>query len=172
MKDIWKVFIHMCAMTHSRVWHDSFIWKICYGAHMFESCHTYQHIMSHISNHVTHMGKSCHTYGWVMSHIWVSHVTHKVNHVTRMDKSCHTYGWVMSHMRVSHVTHMRYGRVVFARARCSTRVMSHIQMSHVTHTNESCHINEWVMTHIWICHATRMNALWHTHEKNCNTHTM
>jgi len=43
-------------MTHSYVWHDSFIcvtWLI----------------------HVTHMNESCHTYEWVMSHIWMSHVS-------------------------------------------------------------------------------------------------
>ena len=71
--------IHICDMTHSYVWQDSFMcvtWMIymCSMNHMCDmnqSCHTYKIIMWHIWNrHVTHMGEI------VMSHTWNRHVTH------------------------------------------------------------------------------------------------
>jgi len=75
------------------------IW-MSHVAHMNESCHTYEWVMSHIwMSHAAHMNESCHTYEWVMPHIWLSHVTH-------MTESCRTYEWVMSHVWMSHVTHM------------------------------------------------------------------
>ena len=69
--------IHLCDMTHSYVWHGSFIcvaWLIhtCDESPpvRHESCHTYQRVMSHVSkSHVTHIDESCDTYEWVMSHI-------------------------------------------------------------------------------------------------------
>ena len=56
-------------MTHSYVWHDSFIcvtWLI----------------------HLCDTQKTSHTYDWFMSYI-------RRNHVTRTDETCPTYKWVM-----------------------------------------------------------------------------
>jgi len=62
-------------------------------AHMNESCHTCEWVMSH-----TWMNESCHTHEWVMSHIWI-------RHATPMKGSCHAYRWFMSHiwMRDTHM---------------------------------------------------------------------
>jgi len=99
---------------------------------------------------VTHIYESCHTYKWILSHIDESRRylntnpwTLKLNHnlvllfrrstlalpVTHTDVSCHTYEWVMSHLWMS---------------------QSHVWMGHVTHMNESCHTYEWVMSHVWM----------------------
>jgi len=154
--------IHMCDMTHSYMWHDSFIcvaWliHICDMTHSFEwhdsficmtfvvfvyiFVHIYVWVMSHLLTiHVTHMNESCQTYGWVMSHIWMSHVKH-------MDESCHTYEWVMSNIWMSHVTLMNQS--------CHTHgwVMSHILTIHVTNMNQSCHTYGWVMSLIRVSHV-------------------
>jgi len=99
--------IHMCYLTHSRMWHDSFMFETRH-IHMCDMPHPYVcmwhdvfirvtwliHTVDITDSPVWHnsfvcvtwnvMKWSCHTYGWVMSHIWMSHVTH-------MNESCHTY---------------------------------------------------------------------------------
>jgi len=115
--------IYMCDVTHSCVWHDSFIcaaWRdvTCdfeTVTHMNGSCLTHMN-----GTCLTHMNVSCHTFEWVMSHIWMSHVT-------RMNGSCHTYEWVKS---ISHTV-------------SNSRVTSPTWMSYVTH------ICEWVMSHTY-----------------------
>jgi len=105
MSHIWKEYvtwlIHICDMTHSYVWHDSFICVTWYVWH--DHCDTIVMrciwVMSHKSmRHVTFINESCHTYAWVMSHIEVSKITH-------MNESYHTYEWVMSRVWMSHVTY-------------------------------------------------------------------
>jgi len=114
--------IYVCAMTHSYVWHDSFIcvtWLIhmCYMSNIStHSCVTYQlmcvsqHInscvwvMSNISTH-SHINESCHTYESTHSHINESCHTYESTH-SHINESCHTYQlmcvtWVMSHTHIN-----------------------------------------------------------------------
>ena len=53
----WRIY--MCDMTHSYVWHVSYV------THMNASCSFSDVRLSH----VTHMSESRHTYKWVMAHI-------------------------------------------------------------------------------------------------------
>ena len=70
-------------------------------SYMYESCHTFEWVMSHTRMcHVTHMNESHHTREWVMSHLWTSHVTHT-------HASCHTHEWVLSHVWICRVTHVK-----------------------------------------------------------------
>ena len=109
-------------------------------------------------SHVTHMNKSCHTHEHVMSHIWMSHVTH-------MNESCHTYEWVMAHIWMSHVTHINescrciltselrvimFATLVIEFVRLTyEHVMAHIWMSHVAvFSRWSCW---WIcLRHLWL----------------------
>ena len=80
--------IHVCGMTHSWVWHDSIIFMTtleCDGTGAY---------VWHDS-----MNESCHTHKWVMPYIWMSHVSH-------MNGSCHTHEWVMSHTIMSYAIRM------------------------------------------------------------------
>jgi len=151
-------------------------------AHMDESCHTYEWVMSHTKSVRWKKSRwlserkyeSWHTYKCVASHIWSRHVRH-------MNESCHTRGlrggrhvdylgaiwlleWVMSHIYISHAPRMN--------GSCHTRgwVISHMtslhahvtrnesfEMSHVTSMNDSCHIHKWViscMDESWMSHVT------------------
>jgi len=181
----------MCDVTHSYVWHDSFIcvtWliRMCDATHSYicdtthvtqTSCHTHERVTSHIkrshgtglNNHVTHMNESCHTYEWVMTY-----------QNRQIDVLCHTYessdtsGWVMSHVWMSHVTHMNESCDTYVNESCHTYewVMSHEnrRIDALCHTYESCHTYGWVMahrwmsdvTHIWMSHGTHMNESLHT----------
>jgi len=61
---------HMCDMTHSYVWHDSFI---CVTN---ESWCIYQSGMSpKLMSQVARMYESCRKYECAMSHVWMSHLT-------------------------------------------------------------------------------------------------
>ena len=84
-----SIMLHVW-LSHSHIWTRL-------GAHMNESCHTYEWIMSQIwMNHATRMNESCHTYEWVMSQIWISHVTY-------MDESCHMCEWVILFRWISQI---------------------------------------------------------------------
>jgi len=108
--------IHMCDLTHSRMWHDSFI-CVTRRIHMGDMTPSYVCMWDDVFIRVTwpftwvmlliHMCDTTHLYVWRET-LWNVPVTH-------MDESGHTYEWVMSH----------------------------IWMSHVTHMNESCHTDEW-----------------------------
>jgi len=86
--------IHMCAMTHLHVCHDTFICVPC-----ARKC-------AILSVSRSLRAQSCHTYEWIMSHIWMGHVTaHEsflahiwMRHVTHMNASWCTYEWVMAHI--------------------------------------------------------------------------
>ena len=131
--------IHVCAMTHWYMWHDSFI---CVPRHPHEiwTMHVW-----HVNVSVTHAwfvsggDESClvwtsHvSYEWVKSHmneaclIWMSHVTLHICmiHITcgwvvlRILASSSIYGWVMSCMNES--CHIAY-------------------MHNSSHVDESCHV--------------------------------
>jgi len=69
---------------------------------VYESCHTHEWVMSHISLNP-----------WIMSHISMCHATHMndmapfMSHVSRMNASCPTYQWITSpHNNVSHHIYM------------------------------------------------------------------
>jgi len=117
--------MHMCDMTHSYVYHDSFIrvtclihmwviWWLYYQVAVFErkrapclvallrkmTCDL-RHPMSlrHPVSRVPLEGKGD-SYG----DSYDSRVTYTARHV--WNESCHTYKWDMSHMWMRHVTHM------------------------------------------------------------------
>ena len=168
--------MHVCDMTHSCVWHDSFkcvTWLISVCGMRFirmynfvillgpkqSRKYTYEKVMSHTQmSHVTHMNESCHTHEWVMSLMSLSQVTH-------MNESRHENDWAVSHIWISHRTHVDES--------CPTNgwVMSHPSMSHVTHKHESCvprtcrtYTFKWVMSHVWMSRVTHMNKSHHTHD--------
>jgi len=152
--------IHMCDMTHSYMWHDSFIcatiwyiWRSHHGTHRNASSHIWM-------RDVICMNASCHTCSrqadrceypkswqamgmayedtWVMSHVWIYISTRTwISHVT--------HEWVMSHICMSHVACIH-------KAYTYEWVKSHMWMSHVTHVNESRHTCECVTSHVWMTH--------------------
>jgi len=108
----------MCDMTHSCVWHDSFI-CVTWLIHMCDVTHSYVRYVPYHScvwcdlfcvtfnihmENVKRINESRHTYKWVMSHIWMWHA---LCHIQHPYKICPThYAWVTSHIYMSHVTHM------------------------------------------------------------------
>ena len=114
--------IHMCDMTHSYVWHNSFI---CCDTLWYASAAAL--LMSHIITHATY---ECTT-----------HISHYMYDLYAAVEACRTVRWAEWHIQTWVV------------------VMSHIWMSHVTFMNESCHTCEWVMSHInvllgsWMCYS-------------------
>jgi len=116
--------IRMCDMTHSYLWHDSFVsvtWliHICDVIAARSDPHQKRHRIKLRCCYVTHMNGSSHTYEWIMSYIRMSHVTRKE--------------WVMSH--VWHRIKLRCRYVTRMNGSCHTYgwIMSYIRMSHVTH---------------------------------------
>jgi len=102
-------------------------------------------------SHGAHMNESCHTYEWVMSHIWMSHVTH-------MNESCHTYKWVMSHKCMIHVSFICHLYVLWYTS--MSHIIDLCDMTHsylilqhtATHCNTLQHINGFfmsTMSHMW-----------------------
>jgi len=119
--------IHICDMTHSYVWHDSFI---CRWDERGDVSHTWM--------------KSCPMCEWVMSHMRMSHVSYGNESCLMWMKSCAICEWVMSHVWISRVSHVN-------------EVMSHVSRSHVPYANESCLICEWVMSHMGMSHVSYVN---------------
>jgi len=119
--------IHMCDMTHSHVWHDSFT-CVTWLIHMCSM--TVEVEMSHVSD-------TC-----VMSHThfdpsdtWISHWTH-------MNQSCHTYEWVMSRISSPSPEPDEVRRVMsVTQESCHTDISNHVRyesvMAHMW--NKSCH---------------------------------
>jgi len=174
------IFIHVCAMTHSRARHLFHINEMTYSrvCHDLLICVTrpsFIYVTWFSCMRVTwllHMCDMTHSHVWQTSRVWHNSihmcvcvcVCECVRHDSltssgfrsAKNESCHTYNGVMSHIWMSHVTHMNES--------CHTHewVMSHIWMSHVTHIwmshvihmNESCHTYEWVMSHIWMSRVT------------------
>jgi len=154
--------IHVCGVTHSCVWSDSFM-CVAWLIHVCE---------------VTH---SC---------VWRDSAMRAIRNILRYDVSrwnwrgsrikcgCHwQFDWcVIWLLRVCHMTYLYFWRDSFTWAtwridivawRIHTCDMTHyitVWMSHVTHMNESCHTYEWVMAHIRMSHVTDMNQSCHTYE--------
>jgi len=140
--------IHMCDMTHTYTWHAAFICvtclvNMCDMPHSY-ACHTYERNVSHIwKRRVTHMNESRVTY--------LRHATrkkdvmlHKRCHVAHRKSSRHAYEWVMSHMSMRHTSRMHVP--------CHTYkvVTSRIPMRHVTRRWSSRHAFQYVVSHIRI----------------------
>ena len=131
--------IHMCDMTHSYVWHDSFI-CVTWLIHMCDMTHPYVWHDSFIC--VTYLIHMCATTRSQISYLWTSHGTHE---------------WVMWHMCTSH-SHIWISEVAHMNESWHTYewVMARIWMRHVTHMNEAWHRYEWDMPHISMCHAAHI----------------
>jgi len=137
--------IHMCDMTQSYVWHDSFM------------CHSY------VYHEDTHMTESCQTNAWVTLHIWRSHVTHIYmgsnawnNPDMAQIQRGNTSPWVMSHMRMSHVTYMNVS--------CRTHPHPHQKTTNLLACNagedlphNSWPTWHWVQTHVWTSHVAHIH---------------
>ena len=136
--DSW--LIHVCDMTHPRVWH---VWFMCVIWHILMSSN-YTNYRCSYSWHDSFVWVTWHMHKRDMTHWWVWHGS-----VTCVPRRSHSYvrhkacTW---HMNESH--------------RTNEWVVSHIRMSHVTHMNESCHTYEWVMSRIRMSHVTHINV-WH-----------
>jgi len=117
----WPWLIHICDMTHSHMWHDSFT-CVTWLIHICDMTHS--HMWHDSSTGVFHMCDMTHSHvcEWVMSHAWMSHG--------------HTCGEVT----MRHVTHVEN----------SYRwVMSHLWMSHGSRIDESCHRHLWHVYHAY-----------------------
>jgi len=153
---------------------------------MYESCHIYEWVMSHVMSHgalltsyLHHDKTQCPPKRWWrynnIVNTWMSHVTYEWV-MPRKNESCHIW---MSHGTEILMVVQQYSEYnIFSGwddgvrslwcghdRNCGKWVMSHtnkschIRMSHATCMNESCHI--------WMSHATyewgvsHMNELWH-----------
>jgi len=136
--------IHMCDMSHSYVCHVSFICGPGRDAHT-HALHT-QHTQhtQHTHTYLVKTNESSYTYELFMPQVWV-------RHVTCMRESCHTYEWVMQHKGAD---------LGFKGDDKGAKE----QRSHVSCMSESCHSYERVIPLAWMRHATRMNESCHTCE--------
>jgi len=149
--------IHMCDMTHSYVWHDSFIcvtWLIhaCDMTCWFE-CSLRARL-------------GCILYVWRESFIcvtWFTHMcdmthsecapeshSHSAFYVCDMN---HSYVWYDSLICVTWLTH-----------RCDETHHYVCPCTIPPERDSSCHTYEWVMSHIWVSHVTHMSESCHTYE--------
>jgi len=89
--------IHMCDMTRSYVWHDSFIY-VTWLIHMCDMTHSY--LWHDSSIYVTWLIHICATIRWHRdSSIYVTCLIHEDTIDAKLtNESCHTYEWVMSHV--------------------------------------------------------------------------
>jgi len=154
---------HMCAMTHSYVWHDPFIyvtWLMSFIQPMY-SC-------GQITLDPSDFGSSRKQ---PMS-IWRSPDTANCQ---QKQQIIPTKNWVF--MLFNFKTKLpacfqHYRGPKLSVHSCSiTRTMQEtlepllMWMSHVTHMNESCHTYEWVAAHTWMSRVTHMNESCHTYER-------
>jgi len=153
--------IHMCDMTHSYVWHD----LLACVAWLLHECDTTLSRVWHDSFHVWRDSFMCVTWLIHMCNKTHSNVWHDLFICT--NESCHTYEvhtrargkWKIEAVYISCQAYHTYEWVM------SHIWMSHVThgMSHVTHIDASCHTYEWVMSHIWMSHITHMNESWMSH---------
>ena len=139
--------LHVCAMTHSYVYHDSFIGR----------GHVKRMIASIVCSrgHATYINESWYTNDSVTPHICMRHVKHNLQMQPRP-----TYKRDLAHIELHHTYHTdtahswKSDTFLFTRMTTSWHtnewVVSHTWISHVTHMHESCHTYKWVVSHIWI----------------------
>jgi len=138
--------IHMCHMTHSYVWHDSFT-CVAWIVYMCDMTHSYLRYDPSISVHVYDM-----THSYVVT--WLMHVCD-------MTRSC-TCDTTLSH--VWHNSFTRVWRLIHTSDMTHSYVWhdSFIYATWLTHT---CGTYEWVMSHIWMFHIIHSYAwriyVWH-----------
>jgi len=144
--------IHMCDMTHSYVWHDSFIcvtWRI----HMYDMTH------SHVWNNsficapwLTHMCDTTHSHWWHIPCPMSCDTTH--SYMCDMTLSHAWHIACTSHMRIIHVTRMNEKRQIHQPHKS---IMSHSQTSQTAEFGSTstcaCHTRERVMSHSWTSHV-------------------
>ena len=102
--------IRMCDMTHSYLWHASFI-CVTWLIHISDMPHSYVWHDSFISlTCLIHMCDMTHSYLWHASFIcvtWLIYISHiRMSRMTRCE-TCHTYEWGWRHTRMRHITHMK-----------------------------------------------------------------
>jgi len=165
-----------------------------------ESCSTCESAMSHTCiSHVAHMNESCHTQECVVSHVtWVvsrarmGHITHigyllhtkvawhsvfgvRISHATHRNESSHTRKWVMYSVFESIISvfeSIRHSVFGVAWHSVFESIMQNVikkyewVMSYqdVPHMNESCPTYEWVMSYIWMSHVEHMDESCPTYE--------
>ena len=138
MNESCAMTIHVCAMTHSCMCHDSYEWVI-YDSHILMS-------------HDTHMNE----YDIPDSFMYVTRLIHIDSH-TKTHVPSRLSEWVTSHWRMSHVTHTNESHCAHIPSRLSEGVTSHIRMSHVAHMYESRRTYVWVTSHIRMSHVALTN---------------
>ena len=130
--------------------------------------------MSHVSHiwmsHVAHMNESCHTYEWVMSHTWMSHVSHScVSHIneTCYTYKCHTFQWVITGWRrligclnkqVIFRERATNCRALLQKITCKDKASYDSTIPCITIMNIA-HTYWWVMWHMWMRHVSHINEL-------------
>ena len=95
-----RLFSYACLFSYSYVtFHIEFSRLICVSPEKAPSWRCAALSLPSATSHlwisqIAHMSESWHTYEWVMSHVWMSHVT-LVNKSNRTYESCHTYEGAM-----------------------------------------------------------------------------
>jgi len=138
--------INICYMTHSYVWHDSFIFVTCI-VHMCDMAHSYvRHDPVTCVTRPINMCNTTHSYGWhdsLMCATWPIH-TCEMTHVYVQHDPFTRVTWP-THMCDVHHSYMRHARPI--------------------HTN---HLSVWHDTSIpvtWQNTHTHSNPLTHQHVK-------
>jgi len=125
--------IHMCDMTHPYVWHDSFLYGICF--------------ITHISIRVSLI---CHTCDiWETSLRCVCDIIH-LSDMTHVCDTIHLSD--MTHSYVWHDPFLHAIRFVHAHINKSVSHMSHIYTHTSPHICVRRHVNHYL--HIWITNCT------------------
>ena len=159
---------HMCSMTHSYVWHDSFMcvpwlsnqWSRAEQT-MIPSTGTMYYFFGFFGEPI-YCQKTffCEPINW---HMIFTYLLFSVNIfiVTRFPRISF-FLWTNTWAHDCHLFSF-FGEPLpcrFLGESCLTYewVMSHVWMSHVSYMNESCLTYEWVMSHIWVSHVYFFNS--------------
>jgi len=178
----------MSHITHSYVWHDSFISATCF-IHMWliYKCHTYEWSMWHGLYDMTSIQAliyECHMLRCICvgvydmtrtRHVGVYDMTsiQALIYESHMNEACGTYKWVMSHIWMSHAAHMQTSHVLHEACYSYEwgsihKFMSYtwrLVMSHtwiIVHSERRHHVVH--VSYMWMSHFTHMNESCHTYE--------
>ena len=145
----------MWDMTHSCVWHDSFI-RVTWLVHTCDIDPMQCSISSRCIIYVTHMNESCLMCEWVMLYIRMSHVTHifRVKCIVPRSMSyagdhsfiCATWRIHMCDMTQSYVQHVSFT--------CATWFVKTCDMTHVSVQHDS------FIRVTWLIRMCNMNVMW------------
>jgi len=152
---------HMCDMTHSYVWHDSFM-CVTWLIHMCDMTHWY---VWHDSFRTLPELKSPPVTPNVRLAFHVCHMTHSYDTaftcVTWLIPMCHmthSYVWHDSLICVTWLIRMRDMTHSYVRHDFLDTAMRHIK---VTRMDRPCHTYGWVMSHVGKSPGTHMNESSH-----------